>query len=84
MKKAESDYRELKPTSGFNTQKIKYDGAELGDYTLDLWELGGATNIRPFWKKYCKDKDGLIYVVDSTDQSRFDESTNELKKLLDD
>ena len=84
VKKEETDYKDLQPTQGFNTQKIKFDDSSSGDYTLDVWELGGATKIRPFWKKYSKDKDGIIYVIDSADPSRFDESISELKKLLED
>ena len=62
--------KELKTTTGFNTQKMKYND----DIELDLWEIGGSKNIRPQWKTVYKNVDGVIFVVDSADKGRFGEA----------
>ena len=80
LRGADIDYKELKATTGFNTVKVQYDGDK--NLTMDLWEIGGAKTIRSFWKNYSSNKDGLIYVIDSTDSGRLDETTKELKKLV--
>ena len=74
---SDADYKQLKPTGGFNTKKVKF--APVGitseqEYTLDLWEIGGADKIRPHWPKYSKDKDAVIFVIDSSDKARVDEA----------
>ena len=40
--------------------------------------------MRNFWKNYYDDSDGLIYVIDSSDPSRLDESAHQLSSLLED
>ena len=40
------------------------------------------TAIREYWNHYFKDTDVLIYVVDSADKQRIEESGMELNKLL--
>ena len=57
-------------------------GASQRDYTLDLWDIGGKEKIRPYWQKYTKTKDGVIFVIDSSDNSRLEEAIGELKNIL--
>ena len=45
-------------------------------------DVGGADKLRVLWKHYFQNTDGLIYVIDSTDIDRIDESSEELIKLL--
>ena len=47
-----------------------------------MWDIGGQREIRPYWKNYYDNTDGLIYVVDSSDDIRLEECTNELFELL--
>lgn len=47
-----------------------------------MWDIGGQREIRPYWKNYYDNTDGLIYVVDSSDDLRLEECTNELFDLL--
>lgn len=37
---------------------------------LQIWDLGGQQNLRPFWGTYFKGTDAVIMVVDSTDRAR--------------
>lgn len=37
---------------------------------LVLWDVGGCDKIRPLWRHYYKNTQGLIFVADSTDLDR--------------
>lgn len=43
-----------------------------------MWDIGGQEAIRPYWKNYYDNTDGLVYVVDSTDDMRTEEASKEL------
>ena len=47
-----------------------------------MWDIGGQREIRPYWKNYYEHTDGLVYVVDSADDMRLKECTEELAGLL--
>jgi GTPase SAR1 family protein len=47
-----------------------------------VWDIGGQKAIRPYWKNYFENTDGLVYVVDSSDEVRLKECTEELLSLL--
>jgi ADP-ribosylation factor-like protein 1 len=66
------------PTVGFNLEVLKYKSV-----TFQVWDLGGQTGIRPFWRCYFSDTDAIIYVVDSTDRERMGVAKHELFALLD-
>ena len=65
------------PTIGFNTETIKYK-----NLNMNVWDVGGQDRIRPLWKHYFHNPQGLIFVVDSNDVSRIDESRDVLHTLL--
>ena len=47
-----------------------------------MWDIGGQREIRPYWKNYYENTDGLVYVVDSADDMRLKECAEELMSLL--
>ena len=49
---------------------------------MNVWDIGGQKAIRPYWKNYYEHTDGLVYVVDSSDDIRIGECTEELNSLL--
>ncbi|NXA95499.1 ARL14 protein, partial [Melanocharis versteri] len=66
------------PTIGFNVDMI-----EAGkDFTLTFWDVGGQTKMRQFWSNFLEDTDGLLYVVDSSDKHRLEESKREFARIL--
>ncbi|XP_071401561.1 ADP-ribosylation factor-like protein 3 [Centroberyx affinis] len=65
------------PTQGFNIKSITCHGMKL-----NVWDIGGQRNIRTFWNKYLENTDLLIYVIDSTDKKRFEETGVELSELV--
>ncbi|NXU10146.1 ARL14 protein, partial [Pardalotus punctatus] len=66
------------PTIGFNVDMI-----EAGkDFTLTFWDVGGQKKMREFWSNFLDDTDGLLYVVDSSDKHRLEESRREFELIL--
>ncbi len=47
-----------------------------------MWDIGGQKAIRPYWKNYYDNTDGMVFVVDSSDEERLKECIEELQALL--
>ncbi|PRQ22920.1 putative small GTPase superfamily, ARF/SAR type, P-loop containing nucleoside triphosphate hydrolase [Rosa chinensis] len=65
------------PTIGFNVETIEYR-----NITFTVWDVGGQDKIRPLWRHYFKNTQGLIFTVDSNDRERIPEARNELHRIL--
>lgn len=59
---------------GFNIKSVQSEG-----FKLNVWDIGGQRKIRPYWRNYFDNTDILIYVIDSADTKRFDETQQELQ-----
>lgn len=75
---ASEDISHITPTQGFNIKSVQSSG-----FKLNVWDIGGQRKIRPYWKNYFENTDILIYVIDSADRKRFEETGVELGELLD-
>lgn len=51
-------------------------------FKLNVWDIGGQRSIRPYWRNYFDQTDALVYVIDSADRKRLEESGDELVQLL--
>ncbi|XP_071814513.1 ADP-ribosylation factor-like protein 4C [Apostichopus japonicus] len=69
------------PTIGFNSEKIKSTSGKSKGQSFQFWDAGGQEKLRPLWKSYTRASDAIIYVVDSTDHDRLEESKCELYKV---
>jgi len=76
-KLSEEDITNIMPTQGFNIKSLVQGGVKL-----NVWDIGGQKSIRSFWSNYFDSSDALIYVIDSSDRRRLEESGQELKELL--
>ena len=47
-----------------------------------MWDIGGQKAIRTYWPNYFDEVDCLVYVVDSADKRRLEETGVELQALL--
>merc|ERR1712142_1213427 len=65
------------PTIGFNVEQVTYKNLRF-----QVWDLGGQTSIRPYWRCYYSNTDAIIYVVDSADRDRIGISKQELVSML--
>nr|XP_002131392.1 ADP-ribosylation factor 6-like [Ciona intestinalis] len=73
-----SDCTRTLPTIGFNVETV----TPCKGLTLTIWDIGGQDKIRQLWKHYYTSTEGLIYVVDSADDTRFGEAASELNAIL--
>jgi ADP-ribosylation factor protein 1 len=65
------------PTIGFNVETVEYK-----NISFTVWDVGGQDKIRPLWRHYYQNTQGLIFVVDSNDRDRVDAAHEELHKML--
>lgn len=49
---------------------------------FNVWDLGGQTSIRPYWRCYYANTAAVIFVVDSTDIERLQTAAEELSAML--
>ncbi|XP_065828263.1 ADP-ribosylation factor-like protein 3 [Oscarella lobularis] len=75
---ADEDITRITPTQGFNIKSVV-----SGGFKLNVWDIGGQRKIRPYWRNYYDNTDVLVYVVDSSDKKRFEETGVEFSELLD-
>ncbi|CAF0859561.1 unnamed protein product [Adineta ricciae] len=65
------------PTIGFNVETVEYK-----NISFTVWDVGGQDKIRPLWRHYFQNTQGLIFVVDSNDRERVGEARDELQRML--
>lgn len=65
------------PTIGFNVETVEYK-----NICFTVWDVGGQDKIRPLWRHYFQNTQGLIFVVDSNDRERVVEAERELHNML--
>ncbi|XP_013420610.2 uncharacterized protein LOC106180967 [Lingula anatina] len=65
------------PTIGFNVETVEYK-----NISFTVWDVGGQDKIRPLWRHYFQNTQGLIFVVDSNDRERVGEAREELNRML--
>ena len=75
-KLSEEDISHIMPTQGFNIKSLMQDG-----FKLNVWDIGGQKSIRPYWRNYFDQTDALVYVIDSADSRRMEETATELGQL---
>ena len=59
-----------------------YDDLVVGNVKFRTYDLGGHRSSRLLWSAYLEDIDGIVFIVDASDSSRFSEAQNELNRLL--
>ncbi|GJQ79000.1 hypothetical protein Trydic_g161 [Trypoxylus dichotomus] len=70
-------FEDVVPTVGFSVINLNYL-----NYKVEVYDLGGGSNIRGIWSRYFVDAHGIIFVVDSSDFSRLIEVQEVLNNLL--
>ncbi|CAD5111901.1 DgyrCDS1164 [Dimorphilus gyrociliatus] len=73
---------------GMNLNKITTTvGLNLGEVSvngirLNFWDLGGQEELQSLWDKYYAESHGIIYVVDSSQRDRLEESVSAFEKMV--
>ena len=61
----------------FEVKSLNLDG-----YQLNVWDIGGQKALRSYRPNCYDDIDALIYVIDSADRDRVEETGTELQQLI--
>eukprot|EP01006_Ploeotia_vitrea_P000428 TRINITY_DN103035_c0_g1_i1.p1 TRINITY_DN103035_c0_g1~~TRINITY_DN103035_c0_g1_i1.p1 ORF type:complete len:743 (+),score=79.72 TRINITY_DN103035_c0_g1_i1:82-2310(+) len=64
------------PTVGFSTEKIPYR-----NHAIVMWDVGGQEKLRHYWSNFLQNTDAIIFVVDTADHERLQETKVELEKI---
>ncbi|CAN1269148.1 ADP-ribosylation factor [Linum perenne] len=70
---------EMRSDAGFNVEKVQYKNV-----MFTVWDVGGQEKLRPLWRHYFNNTDGLIYVVDSLDRERIGKAKAEFQSIIKD
>ncbi|PPR85546.1 hypothetical protein GOBAR_AA35144 [Gossypium barbadense] len=60
-----------------NIEIVQYNNIKF-----QVWDLGGQTSIRPYWRCYFPNTQAIIYVVDSSDTDRIGIAKEEFHAIL--
>ncbi|KAK9236818.1 ADP-ribosylation factor family-domain-containing protein [Lipomyces kononenkoae] len=71
------DVKSVSPTLGFNIRTVESEG-----YKLNIWDVGGQSSLRPFWRNYFEKTDAILWVVDATALDRLLDCKIELDKII--
>eukprot|EP01094_Clydonella_sp_ATCC50884_P010242 TRINITY_DN19809_c0_g1_i1.p1 TRINITY_DN19809_c0_g1~~TRINITY_DN19809_c0_g1_i1.p1 ORF type:complete len:201 (+),score=61.39 TRINITY_DN19809_c0_g1_i1:34-603(+) len=66
------------------TQRAQLEEIMLGRVRFRAWDLGGHEAVRSLWNEYFFETDAVIFMVDASDRSRFEEAREELHELMKD
>ncbi|OGM44318.1 ADP-ribosylation factor [Aspergillus bombycis] len=64
-------------STSFNVETVEYKNIQF-----TVWDVGGQDKIRPLWRHYFQNTQGIIFVVDSNDRDRIVEAREELQRML--
>jgi len=68
----------IPPTVGLNITKVEKRNAEFV-----FWDVGGQMVLRKIWDKYFAECNAIVFVIDGSDQIRFDEVKETVGRLYD-
>ncbi|CAK4200616.1 unnamed protein product [Aphanomyces euteiches] len=72
-KKAGIPLDKIPPTVGLNIAKV-----DIARTNVIFWDLGGQERLRAIWSKYYSESHGIVFVIDSADEERFEEAKTAL------
>ncbi|XP_017375215.1 ADP-ribosylation factor-like protein 13B isoform X1 [Cebus imitator] len=68
---------DIGPTVGFSKINLRQ-----GKFEVTIFDLGGGKRIRGIWKNYFAESFGVIFVVDSSDEERMEETKDAMSEVL--
>ena len=70
-------FTETTPTTGVNREIMDFPNIQF-----NIYDLGGQVDFRPMWAEINEKSDGIIYVIDSSDFIRMDETKQLLHQVV--
>uniref|UniRef100_A0A8C4ZQ83 ADP-ribosylation factor-like protein 13B n=1 Tax=Gadus morhua TaxID=8049 RepID=A0A8C4ZQ83_GADMO len=69
--------QDVAPTVGFSKVSLRQ-----GKFEVTIFDLGGGKRIRGIWKNYYSESYGVVFVVDSSDARRLQETREAIAEVL--
>ncbi|XP_077583726.1 ADP-ribosylation factor-like protein 13B isoform X1 [Stigmatopora nigra] len=69
--------QDVAPTVGFSKVDLNQ-----GKFEVTIFDLGGGKRIRGIWKNYYSESHGVVFVVDSSDVQRIQETRETMAEVL--
>lgn len=76
------EYVTITENTAFGSRTNELRSVQYGNLNFDVWDLGGQTSIRPYWRSYYANTAAVIFVIDSTDIERLEIAADELRSML--
>eukprot|EP00501_MAST-03F_sp_TOSAG23-6_P000926 GSMAST32.ASY1.ANO1.962.1 assembled CDS len=64
-KLSKEEISHIMPTQGFNIKKLK-----LGEFSLNVWDIGGQKTIRPYWRNYYENTDSSLELAELLNEEK--------------
>jgi ADP-ribosylation factor related protein 1 len=77
-----TEFEGLPPDKILPTVGLNIGRAEAFNSKLVFWDLGGQTGLRTIWDKYYAEAHAVIFVVDTTEQDRFEDAKSAFNKAI--
>jgi ADP-ribosylation factor related protein 1 len=77
-----NNYKMMNPSKITTTVGCNIGTIDIGRIRLNFWDLGGQEELQSLWDKYYADCHGIIYIIDSADRQRLEESWITFDKML--
>lgn len=72
--KLTKNYKGMNPKHITTTVGLNIGQIDISGIRLSFWDLGGQNELQSLWDKYYQESHAIIYVVDSHDRERMEES----------
>lgn len=80
--KLTKNYSAINPLKITTTVGLNIGRIEVNGISLNFWDLGGQAELQSLWDKYYAESHAIIYIVDSSDRERIDESKETFDKVI--
>ncbi|XP_066901986.1 ADP-ribosylation factor-related protein 1 [Halyomorpha halys] len=76
------NYKGMNPNKITTTVGLNIGKIDVSGIRLNFWDLGGQEELQSLWDKYYAESHAVIYIVDSNDRERIDESKETFDKMI--
>lgn len=76
------NYKMMNPSKITTTVGCNIGTIDIGHIRLNFWDLGGQEELQSLWDKYYAECHGVIYIIDSSDRQRLEESWSIFDKII--
>lgn len=75
-------YKGISPHKITTTVGLNIGRIDIHGIRLNFWDLGGQEELQSLWDKYYAESHAVIYIIDSSDKDRLQESKLAFEKMV--